>query len=506
MKKSFVVLAVAILSLCVWSYGDWSFPTNVSNSPNAHSQHPQVAFGPDGMVHMVYAEHYSSTTSDIIYTTYDGVSWSTPQKITTVHNADCRFPNITVDSKNNMAVIWCQSNEQWVRFYDATQGAWADPELVAAAEFGFGSHPFVALDDYDNIYCFYYGMSVGHSYARCKINGVWEDQFSLSNTGMRGKFGSIAASPDGTIWAVWMQNPGVAPGYISCYRYRTKDTPWSEATKIAATGTLEQVAPMVAIDTTTKNSNGKYIAYVVYMGAGLPEGNNWILMTSLNADTKVKEIVVPNGSYHYPRMAIDGLGGKHVAMEMGQGDHGTGIGYTGQAPEGGAWSPLYVFPDSIGWPRLPGISAEAFGNVAVVWDSITTGYYDAYFTSLYPVELKHFYAPTNLGVNISYSGAGSNYAVAYTLTWAANSENNDKYVKGYRIYYHKVGDQNWTALMDVDKNTLSQEIDVPSTLIPDSTQKIQFGISTIALSGYTGNIAPFYSPSQQQTRGLIRNH
>jgi hypothetical protein len=80
--------------------------------------------------------------------------------------------------------------------------------------------------------------------------------------------------------------------------------------------------------------------------------------------------------------------------------------------------------------------------------------------------------------------------VGYSLSWAKNPDNNDKFIRGYKIYT-KLGSGDWQFLNEFDKNTLTLNISYSGANNPYLTQKVQFAVSTVSITGIEGDRVTF---------------
>lgn len=472
-----LLMMLAVFGLTAFAQFDRAI--NISNTPNTPAMWPQVAFGPDGILHVVWVKNVTSLRTTVMHATYDGVSVSKPDIISNTDQRSRFFPFIAMNNSGKIAVIWGEGNEHWMAVYDPVQKAWLAPEMVAD-EFsgnGFLSRPKIALDEDGNIYTFYFGNYRG--FTRSKINGIWEAPLRLGEGGLPVKEGGICAAPDGRIWVVFGRKES-GGDYKVAYKIRTKDTPWGGGALAAKLG-KSQEQPFIGVGFNS-------IPYLVYLGNDGQEGSNVINMAKMDGEKNPAAAVVGPSAFHYPRVAVDNLGFQHIASQYGQGDHGLGIQYFTNAS--GAWTGLGILPSSQGEPKLPGIASEAFGNIAVSYDSITNGIKAAYVTTRYPVVAKHFYAPTNLAVQISYTGSMSRAAsVIFSLSWSKNPDNNDQYIRGYKLYKKAAGGD-WQLVIEVGKDILSYSFEFSDSTSP-LTQKTQFGISTVSVTGLEGDLVVF---------------
>jgi hypothetical protein len=468
MKKA-MLLALIVLSMTYWAFGQWTTPYNVSQTPSVSSRHPSVAFGPDGLVHMVWAELYSSSSADVKYVTYDGNAWSTPITLTDAANHFIEFPYVVVSKSGMVAVVWRSGDDTLLRVYDPKAKAWEPVSFVGNE----GSNmPIVAVDSFDNIYVFYFNLMAGTTWSRSRINGVWEDPAMMSS-GARATEGFIAAAPNDVIWVMWQEKGGDG-NYKLLIETRDRNG-WlmNGAEYINPVGATQALASM-AFDPNTGTP------YVAYLGEepDAPPFEYYVLEFTINNQDNPRDLVIPLRLQHYPRIVVDANGVRHVATEDGSGDFGSGITYTNNE-NGGNWAPISIFPDSGGNPKVAGIAADAYdGNVAVCWDSWTRGTeYEAWVSFRYPVVTKFFKAPTNLSCKITATKLRTKPTVTYDLSWQKNPANTDSYLLGYRIFT-KTGGGDWTVYKTTSVSELSARITMAAT-----AQKTQIAICTVSRIG-----------------------
>ncbi|MCP2605301.1 hypothetical protein NLC29_04015, partial [Candidatus Aminicenantes bacterium AH-873-B07] len=448
-------------------------PVNVSNSAGA-SKWGQVAFGPDGIVHIVWEEDYHDKPgSDIFYVYYDGEQFSEPYNLTDTPNIECERPYICTSPKGQIIVVWNQGDGEKIglREYDPQQKKWLPIEYISK-NLG-GEEAAVGADKDGNIYVIWF--SEGRAYSRSKIDGKWEDIFRMSSVRRSTQVG-IAVGKNGRVWAIWREKQANGE-YKIYYRKRTKKSKWSKAKEMNFGG-ASQSRPHIAIGPDN-------VPVVVYSDVDVGyEREIWLC--TIDEKENPRELVIGAALQHYPRLAIDIEGNKHIVWQIGPGDYGKGIRYINNI--GGTWNEPQLMPYSGGSPRVPGISADAFGNVAIVWESSIPGRdKEIWFSSLYPVTPKKFLPPINLNVSISINSLKKDIEVTYNLSWEPNPENDDDFIKGYNIYKREDSGE-FKLFVKLSKNTYSV-----SFTFTNLQNKIQFGISTVSLSGAESEIVVFGS-------------
>lgn len=89
----------------VYSGGKWGERLRVIGS-SMHSQYPNLALGPGGVIHLIWMEGISRSNRDIFHATWSNDSWS---KATRIHAStwNSSWPRIDLESNGTISVIWC---------------------------------------------------------------------------------------------------------------------------------------------------------------------------------------------------------------------------------------------------------------------------------------------------------------------------------------------------------------------------------------------------------------
>jgi hypothetical protein len=223
-------------------------------------------------------------------------------------------------------------------------------------------------------------------------------------------------------------------------------------------------------------------------------GNNqemWII--TLNEQSNPRELAILSYLQHYPRVAADKFG-RYVACQIGGGDFGDGVRYTSRA--GSTWRDPQTLLGN--WPKVPGISADGYGNVAVCWSSIRFGEgADILLASLGPISKKQVYAPQNPAASVAFEEVNSVKQITYTFSWGANSQNKDNEMDGYQVYKRTSGGA-WEPVVFVAKESLTAKYS-----ITELTSGLEFAVATVLLSGLESTKVNF--PAVQYPLGAPQN-
>ena len=470
MRRFFFLLLSVFLVWSVHFGQQMSQPIMVSDTPVDPSKWGQVAFGPDGKVHICWSEDYADAGGeDIYYRSYDGITWSETVNLTKSRLVDAERPHICTSEAGGVFIVYDQRHVCRFIEYDPVEENWLDPVDISYGGRG-GGEPSVTADPDGNVYAIWMDEGGGRVYSRSRINGEWEDIVRMSS-GRRAKAVSIAAGKDGRVWCVWREKTGQE--YKIYYSKRTKNTEWSNLRIMNERG-ASQARPSVAVGPDN-------VPVVTYFDVDVGEQRElWIV--TIDEDEYPREQVLGLGLRHYPRIAIDSDGNIHLAWQIGPGDFGAGIGYMNNL--GGKWSPWKAMANSGGNPKVPGIAADKGGNVGVSWSSSTEGRdKEVWFSSLYPVLV--LYPPINLSMNISVKNLTTSPEIVYDLSWQANPENDMEYIQGYNIYGKENGGD-WELLLSVNESTYTATFTFTN---PES--RVQFGIKTVSTYDTEGPMGIF---------------
>jgi len=439
-----------------------SVPIKVTSTPDA-SKWAQCAFAPDGRLYIIWQEQYKATGgSDIFIISYNGRTWSTPLNLKNYPYSPADRPYIHISAKGNIYVAW----DEWgvvLREYNAQSQTWLSPVRLSTYEYG-GFEPCIATDPDENVYVFWYNDQAGIVYSRSRIAGSWEPIKQMSTPGATAKQGAIAAGRDGRVWCMWREKQPDSL-YKLLYSKRTKDTPWTSPLVITWAG-YGYIHPHMTMGPDN-------IPYVITQDVNPALGTDAeIYIIKLDEIYNARELVIPRANQHYPRLVFDAYGNKHVATQIGPGDFGWGIWYTNNI--GGSWKPPYIMPFSAGYTKLPGIAADGFGNVAVVWSCTwEADAEEVWFSSLYPVEVRTFYPPLD---PLAIVDKKSSTTTTYNFSWRANPENDPRFIRGYYVYKREDSGP-WTLLVSLPLETTSY------TYTITTTRKLKFAITTATTGG-----------------------
>jgi len=464
MKKLALGLVLIILGTGFALAQTMSDPVRVStiDPVDGYAWWAQVAMGPKGEAYVVWQENHTTNSGhDIKFRSYNGAKWSDILNLKTRDTLASERPGIACNKQGIIAVVWGQPEGVFLREYDPVQKKWLPVFKVSQSDLS-GWEQSVAVDPDGNIYVIWYGRKpiAGRIFSRSRINGIWEETVQMCgpaySTGC-----SIAAGQDGRVWAVWREKTS---DYYIQYSRRTKSTGWNPKAPIVKQGAGHD-HPHITVGP----DNVPWVTY-----AEVPEeGVCYIWLLMLNEKRNPREVVFPPTLQHYSQVAIDASLNRHLTTAVGPGDNGIGIKYTNNI--GGEWMVPQMMPNAIGNAKTPGIAADAFGNVALVWSAGG----QTWFSSLHPVLVVE--APLNPAGQLTF-----NPDPTYALTWQANPDNTGDIAQGYNIYKKESTDADFVKLLSVSNSTFTASLTYPEVKIG-----IQFGLTTSGPGGKESDMVLF---------------
>lgn len=175
----------------------WSSPINLSNTPQ-NSEYPAIVADRLGYVHVFWSEDVDGEPlkdkdkpvpgNSIIYTRWDGVSWTVPKDVLFVPDESiAKFFAVDIDANNRLHAVWTGQSDFYYSNAPAWQAAsahaWSQPIIVATNSARSSWESSIAAGTSGNIHIIYAtkGDEKGIYHIRSEDNGVtWSTAIKLS--------------------------------------------------------------------------------------------------------------------------------------------------------------------------------------------------------------------------------------------------------------------------------------------------------------------------------------
>jgi hypothetical protein len=154
----------------------WSATVLVSTESTSYSGMPSIAIDSKNNLHIVWYDYTdyngAGTDSDIFYKKWDisSSSWSNAQIVSDTPYTDTSVhPSITVDTSDNVHIVWKDYFAQYViayRYWDSIESSWSDIEVIDTESTASVSGPSIAADPSNNLHV------------------VWPDETNITASGI----------------------------------------------------------------------------------------------------------------------------------------------------------------------------------------------------------------------------------------------------------------------------------------------------------------------------------
>ena len=175
-----LLLLLALCPLPIYAQpGNWSDPVNISNNSGGSSD-PDMAVGTDGSIHVVWEDYTNSGSPyfrDILYASFDGLSWTPPEIVCSAIDTSSTDPSIALDSDNYPHIVWnynSLSPYNDIYYVKKTESGWSTPENLTL-NLGTSRKPEIAIDHQGEIHAFWvsYFSGLYKMIHRVKENDEW---------------------------------------------------------------------------------------------------------------------------------------------------------------------------------------------------------------------------------------------------------------------------------------------------------------------------------------------
>lgn len=317
-----------------WSPVDWSRPLNLSNSPPS-SRHPAIVADALGYVHVFWSEDIGGeivqpedtggTGNSIVYTCWDGTSWTRPVDVLIVPEEQiAEFVAVDVDVENRLHAVW---TGQWNLYYSqapawqaSSAHAWSAPVVVAADSARTMWESDILAASQGNLHIVYAtrGDEVGVYHIRSQDGGhTWSLATRLSTPfdPLEASFSNVKIIEDGAgyLHAIWQTNQDDGFGQAIYYARSTDEgESWSLSVRFGYRdpGDYEASWPYIA-------AKGESELHLIYVD-GARKGRNHRVSTD-NGQTwsePRRVIAEMEGVNGYVIPLVDGSGQIHLIVNM----------------------------------------------------------------------------------------------------------------------------------------------------------------------------------------------
>ncbi len=347
--------SLAFLGGILWGASLASGATNISKSPDRQSWAPRITLDSQDNIYVIWIEESSETSGDIYFVKFlkSDPQWSEPENIS---NSGRVFryskENCGLDSDNygRVYAVWGESGGVKIRIL--TNGVWGAVENVASSNNVVSVRVAVSPDG--DVFVAWW-TDDGSDYSRARVGGAWEAIRMISAKGQRGKYPDIAVGND-RVMACWVEKGASDYRAVYVVRSRAAGSAWSSPAPVYplnypqqhavvafAGGTIPHIICTPVVDP------NRFVQHFFWNGSGFSKGQELSDVTML----------------HYPAIASK-QGVIYAAWQ--EGAYGNGLHISFNVYSNGAWAGTTTVADSYGCTYCD-IDADLEGQANIVYDS-----------------------------------------------------------------------------------------------------------------------------------------
>jgi hypothetical protein len=370
----------------------WSKPRNLSQTPY-NSDHPAIIADSFGYVHTFWSEDLDGEPfqpdqdpkpgSTILYTRWDGVSWTAPKDVLYVpDDLLASFVAVDIDSENRLHVVWAglknhyyANAPSWEANYAA---AWSRPMAIATSSAQTRWESSIAAAPSGSLHIAYAtgGSDAAVYHIRSDDGGLtWQTAVKLTQPlgRLEKNFSNVQIIADeaGRLHAVWETNQQEGFGQAVYYARSTNGgNSWSLPVQMGYrdAGEFEASYPFLAVI-------GESEIHMIYVDGPWHTGR-WHRISRDGGETWSEPRHVITGmegvnGYVFP--LVDGEGGMHLIINMRTIDQVGGIFYSPWL--GNDWGPVARIPlaDQEGGAHWTAGATRLGNELHVVWTQLGRG-------------------------------------------------------------------------------------------------------------------------------------
>jgi hypothetical protein len=388
----------------------WTPSLNLSNDADV-PQAPDVAVASDGTVHAVWTD---TTTYEMLYSSRAvGGSWSTPEVVATYANITIFMDGdivVTVGPDGTVHILFADDSSGDSEIFHRSKpvgGTWSAPVNISQAPGYRSEFPNVAVSPDGTIHAAWIGsLGNGETYYASKTpDGSWTTPIDVSNSAANEYPTRLGVGPDNSVHIVSSQEDG-GPGKQNIYHYTVSGGTPSAGENL--TGTADVGRGLGAVLQT-----GDGTVHVLYFAENWPAEVMYLNKPACGSWSTPINVSNNASSSWAPHLAADGCGNLHATW-MDDGGGATKILYAARTTAGSWYTGVDITggATSASTPRVAVAvpRGATTGTVEVVYADAPAGNPDVYFTE---VSITGCVPPTTTAVTgnpiVPIVGLGQSY-------------------------------------------------------------------------------------------------
>ena len=399
--RIFAVVALGLFSMCVTAQAQtFSKPKNVVSNPDFQVT-PQVGVDTAGNINIVWEDDIASNSYIFFSRSTDGGATFSPSPAKNLSSSlgSSWNPRIAVDSQGNINVVWIDATTGQDIFYSRSTDSgmtFSSPKNLSNGATN-AENPQIAVDASGNI-SVAWDITNGVMFTYSTDGTSFSTPVNLTTNTTGSSAPAMAVGTDGSINIVW-EDDFNSKAHI-CFSRSTNNGQSFSAPTTVSNGAGNSTSAQIAVDASS-NIN------IVWVD---DSPGNFVIMYSRLSNTGTTLVsgktISGAGNAASPQVAVDAAGNVQVVWQATTGTAvNNDVFFSRSTNGGGAFSGPQNISNDSGDSSNPWLTADALGNVNVVWTDTTPGKANTFFTQLMSGSAT-FSATQNLSTS-SYPGPAS---------------------------------------------------------------------------------------------------
>lgn len=383
-------MALGQLAVDALENGFWGANEKVTTLPPQDPHDLDIAADGKGNVYAVWQDYDIYSQFDYRWSVHlsvhpKGGTWQAEEMVATVFDySPSPSPAVAADNFGNAHILWRDQDDSGADgvYYclRASQGS-CDTRMKVSDGSVFDWYsdeggPDIAVDSFNTAHAVWADSRKGNSdifYSQRLPGESWSKNVQINDdTGSARQFApAIAAGPDGSVYAVWVDQRYDNPDIF--FSFRPPEGSWTENVKVNdefATAWPSQSEPDLAVD----RFGNAYAMWIDGRNLGLsdvffsfrPSGGTWSPNVQVDSEAGTAQ-------QHSPKIAVDGNGYAY-AIWTDRRYIQTDI-YSSVRSPTGEWGVNIKVNDDLEWAYQdsPALTVDALGNIYAIWRDTREG-------------------------------------------------------------------------------------------------------------------------------------
>ena len=287
---------------------------------------------------------------EIMHTQNDGLGWSAPVKVSKDRAGDDETVSVATDALGNLHSVWNNRATKQVLYSGYNGTSWSPAQVVYTSINDINLNPSVAINpdnNFPHITLNEFESGIGNGIWEVYFDGaVWTPAEKISEDSIDSLYPSLAFDSDGNRFNVWEGWDGAV--LQTCYAQHNGSV-WQTPAIVPNLSARDRFGPRIAAD-----DLGKVHALVSEDVAGNREIQYFAFDILASLWSSPENVSKMTGMSRFPAISVDENGVPCGAWEEGDGGDGTGVYFSKRSS--GVWTPARIVSQDVDMSAYPSVA------------------------------------------------------------------------------------------------------------------------------------------------------